>query len=491
MDEVVDPPVAQGDVIIGTGGEMDTPVAVARTAPLTAAQSRTLTVGLLLIATIVAFESLAVSTVMPLVEKDLGDLWLYGWVFSAFFLGSLVGTVVVGGLLDRGSLVVSLLAGLGLFAVGLTLGGLTPSMPVLVGARVLQGLGGGALSPVLYVAIGRSFDEMDRPRMFFLLSVAWVVPGIVGPAIAGLIGQALTWRAVFLGLLPFIALAAVITIPALAHVPGAPAAGGSSASTLRRLRAAVLLALGAALVVAGLTVGLTPASVLLVLAGGLIALPSIRRLSPPATLRLARGLPAAVGLRGVLTFAFFMADAYVPLLLVDWRGATAAEAGVVLTAATLAWALGAWLQARAVVERGVARLVGAGFLVVAIGVGTTLLVLVPAVPWAVSVLTWGLAGLGMGLAYAPLSLAVLSDAPAESVGAASSALQVWDLLGTALGTGLAGAMVAAGARAGLEAWVGLGAAFGVGTAVALFGGATASRLTVRPVAASGPGLPLR
>ena len=55
--------------------------------------------------TLVAFEALAVATVMPVVARELGGLELYGWVFSAFFLGDLVGIVVVGGLIDRGGLV--------------------------------------------------------------------------------------------------------------------------------------------------------------------------------------------------------------------------------------------------------------------------------------------------------------------------------------------------------------------------------------------------
>ena len=62
---------------------------------------RLLTVGLVLLVTLVASEALAVATVMPEVEADLGDLWLYGWVFSAFFLGNLVGLVVAGQACDR------------------------------------------------------------------------------------------------------------------------------------------------------------------------------------------------------------------------------------------------------------------------------------------------------------------------------------------------------------------------------------------------------
>ncbi len=438
---------------------------------------RRLTVGLVLTITLVAFEALAVSTIMPLVERDLGHLELYGWVFSAFFLGSLVGIVVVGGLIDRGSLVGPLGVGLGLFATGLVIGGLAPSMPVLVAGRLLQGFGAGAISPTAYVAIGRSMPESLRPRMFATLSTAWVLPGVVGPALAGLVGQSLSWRAVFLGLLPLIAVAGTMTARALARVPPAsPAEHDAAHATSRRLPRAILVASGAGLLLGGLTSGAPLLLAGLGLAGVALALPAFRGLSPHGTVRLARGLPAAIGLRGVLTFGFFMADAYVPLLLVGTRGASAAEAGLVLTAATLAWTAGAWVQARRVEELGVARFVGLGFVVVAAGMATTMLVLVPAVPWPLAVGTWGLAGFGMGLGYSPLSLAVLREAPAQAVGAATASLQLSDTLGTALGTGVGGAIIAAGERAGLEPWVALGVAFALGSAVAVGGAAASSRI---------------
>ncbi|MDP9482539.1 MAG: MFS transporter [Chloroflexota bacterium] len=106
---------------------------------------RALTVGLVMTITLVAFEALAVSTVMPLVARELGGLELYGWVFSAFFLGTLIGIVVVGGLIDRGSLVRPLAAGLALFTIGLIIGGLASSMPILVAGRFLSDVLGTAL----------------------------------------------------------------------------------------------------------------------------------------------------------------------------------------------------------------------------------------------------------------------------------------------------------------------------------------------------------
>jgi MFS family permease len=434
---------------------------------------RALSLGLVLTITLVAFESLAVSTVMPIVRAELGDLALYGWVFSAFFLGSLIGIVVVGGLIDRGGLVRPFVVGLGLFAIGLVIDGLAPSMPVLVAGRFLQGLGGGAIPPTAYVAIGRSMPESLRPRMFATLSTAWVLPGVIGPAIAGLVGEHLHWRLVFLGLLPLIALSGGLTLSALRAVPGSGAAATTeheaASASARRLPQALLVALGAGLTLGGLTSGVVVPAIVLVALGLVVGLPAIRRLTPPGTLVAARGLPATVLLRGLLTFGFFAADAYVTLALQSWRRLDASVAGLALTGATVAWTSGAWIQARWINRLGARRLVRLGFALVAVGVLGFGLVLPPTLPVAIGIGLWAVAGLGMGLAYSPLSLTVLREARPGEEGSATSALQLSDVLGTALGTGAGGAIIAAADTGGLEEWVGLAGAFAVGAGVLLVG----------------------
>jgi MFS family permease len=96
---------------------------------------RTLTAGLVLAVTFVAFEALAVATVLPLVGRHLGDLRLYGWVFSAFLLASLIGIVIAGTLADRVPLGRTMLARIVLFSLGLVIGGTAPDMLVLVAGR--------------------------------------------------------------------------------------------------------------------------------------------------------------------------------------------------------------------------------------------------------------------------------------------------------------------------------------------------------------------
>ena len=184
-------------------------------------------VGLIATITLVALESLAIGTVLPLVGDELGQLELYGWVYSAFFLGNLLGVVVAGGALDRLPLWKPFAVGLVLFGLGLLIGGLAPSMVILVGARFIQGLGGGAIGPTAYVAIGRTLPERLQPRMFALLSTAWVVPGVIGPSIAAIVGEYTTWRLVFLGLIPFLTVAGWPRGHRAAPHPGGRAAGGA------------------------------------------------------------------------------------------------------------------------------------------------------------------------------------------------------------------------------------------------------------------------
>lgn len=433
---------------------------------------RLLTAGLIAIVTVVAFESLAISTVMPLVEADLGDLWLYGWVFSGFFLGNLVGLVLAGRVADRVPPVVPFAAGLSLFLIGLAIGGAAPGMLVLVIGRVLQGLGGGAMVAIAYVCIGRGYAPTQRPRMFALLSTAWVVPSLVGPAIAGLVGEAVGWRWVFLGLLP---LSAVIGVMALAGVRslGAPNAERVGPTPVRH---AVSVAVGAGLVLAGLS-GRNPfLAVPLVAVGLALAVPAFLALTPTGTASARPGLPAIVATRGVLTFAFFTADAFVPLALTSLKGASPAVAGLALTAAAVVWTVGSWVQVRFVNRVGPRRLVRLGMLVLAAGAGATLLALLPGVPVAVAIVAWGVAGLGIGLAYSPLSVGALAEAHPGREGAATSALQLSDGLGTALGTGIAGVLLATGVAITGRDGPGLVAVFLLAGAVALAGALLARRV---------------
>ena len=504
-----------------------------------APERRRLTAGLVLTVTLVAFESLAISTVLPQVSDDLGGLGLYGWVFSGFFLGSLLGIVVAGQLCDERGTWLPFVLGLSLFAVGLAVGGAAQSMAMLVAGRVAQGVGAGAIPAVAYAAVGRAYPSDTRPRVFAVFSTAWVVPGLVGPVAATTIAEALSWRAVFWALLPLVAIAAAMTLPALSRARPAPdetedddraddpsvasagvatwpsgvAPGGAAlvavtdavatasvgavavgadgaatvpsggAGVVDRRRDALVLVAGVALLLIGLGASSPLLGVALVIVGAAPAVWAFLRLVPAGTTRLAPGMPAAVAVRGILTFAFFGADLYISLAITDGRGKSTWLAGVALTSATMFWTAGSWVQQRIVYRVGPRRLVRWGFLLIAFGIGGMLVVLQSVPAWLV-VPVWGLAGLGMGIAYSPLSVTVLGLATPGQEGTASSSLQLSDVLGVSLGTGLSGVFVALGDGRGWATTSSLTFAFTI-TALVAVGGIVASGRLPRTLPADG------
>jgi hypothetical protein len=308
--------------------------------------------------------------------------------------------------------------------------------------------------------------------MFAVLSTAWVLPGLIGPAISGAVASAFGWRWVFLGLLPLVALAAGMTTRALYEL--GPPPGGREPED-RRLGALVLV-VGAALVLAGGTAHSLIATPVLVVVGGIIGTRAFLRLVPAGTARLATGLPAAIGLRGMTTFAFFGTDAFVSFTVTDARKDSILYGGLALTAATLTWTAGSWIAERRVRAIGPAMFVRVGLLIIAAGIGLMIAVARFDAPIATAVLAWGVGGLGMGLAYSPITLVALAQAAEGGEGEASASLQLSDTLGVALGTGMTGAVVAAGAALGSTRGGALTVAFVVCAAVAIVTAIAAVRL---------------
>lgn len=446
-------------------------VGVVRAGGVFSPERRLLTSGLVLIVTLVAFESMSVATVMPVVESDLGDLALYGWVFSAFFLGTLVGVVIAGTAADRMRPALPFIVGLMIFAVGLVAGGMAPTMIVLVLGRFLQGVGAGAMPATSYVCIGRIYPLEQRPQMFALISSAWMIPSVIGPVIAAWIAETVGWRWVFLGLLPLTAVIGVVAVIGVKSVPAPDEPSGE-----RNVLNAVFVAVGAGLLLIGLGSRSLYVFAPITLIGAVVMVRPFMRLTPVGTLRARAGLPATVAVRGLLNFGFYAADAFVPFAITTVRGMSPLYGGLAMTTASMTWTLASWLQTRWIRTRGATILVVVGLLIIGLGTAGMVTVLIPAIPGWVGLLAWGVAGFGMGLAFSPLAHVAMEVADKGKEGKATTALQLSDTLGAALGIGVAGVLVSTvGALTDSEV-TGLALTFGMATAVLLLGAVLGTRV---------------
>ena len=276
--------------------------------------------------------------------------------------------------------------------------------------------------------------------MLAMLSTAWVVPGLVGPAVSGFVADHLDWRWVFFGLIPPLAVAAALTLPVLRRL-GAPQDRTPTASTLG---AATVLAIGVVALLLGLEQPTRAVGAAAIVAGAAVMLPSLRRLMPDGTLTARPGMPAAVVEMGLVSMAFFGAETVVPLLLTTVRGQTSVAAGLALTGASLSWTTGAWIQARLAGTGSRRTLVAVAAALIAVGIAGEATLVRAATPLAVAWIAWAVTGLGMGIGHATISLAVLEQAPAGGEGTASAAMQLAGVIGIALGAGIAGVAIMVG-----------------------------------------------
>ena len=415
---------------------------------------RAVTVALVLVTALASFEATVVSTAMPTIIGDLGGLPLYAWVFSVYLLTSTVAMPVYGRLADIHGRRRLILVAIGVFLSGAIVCALARSMPQLILARALQGLGAAGLIPVALTVIADLYSLEERARIQGLFSGVWGFASLVGPLLGAFLTVHFGWRSIFsinipLGIIAFF-LVATRMIESRAPLPDPVDIAGAStlAVGIALVLFAVLRAPGSSGTPSGLRIafGLAGATSIAFFA----RLQTRRRhpLVPPELFR--RWETASPYLAGiVLGTTIFGIDTYVPLFVQGARGGTAGAAGAVVTPLVFFWALSAAAAGRLILRFGFRRMAHCGAILILTGLaGLVACALANAgVAWASA--ACAVVGAGLGPSSLAQVLAIQHVVPERNRGVATSLVPFFRTVGGSIGVGALGGVFAAGIAARL------------------------------------------
>ncbi len=412
-----------------------------------APEYRRLSIGIVALVSVFGFEGIAIGAVMPVAAADLNAISNYAVAFTSFTMASLLGMTFAGLWANKIGLARVVVFAVAALALGSMVAGFAPNLAVLTVGRSIQGFAMGIDLVTMYVVIGRMYPEALRAKALGMLAAAWVVPGLIGPGLAGLLVEISSWRMTF-WIVPLLLIGPImLLIPELKKLPFVP----SPVRTDAKIQiTSVLVAIGAlAVFQAGAShVGRwNTALVVAIFIGSLgVTAWSTKALMPRGFLRMAPGIPAIVGMRGVVAGAFFAAEIYVPLALQEIRGTSVALSGGVLTAATITWFAGSWLQGSHKLKYSRQQVLFAGVLLTCLGIALTpVAVFVPSsimVAALVASVVWGIAAFGMGMCFPTLGVLMLDQSPDEEHARHSASLQMSDSFGVIIATALAGSVLA-------------------------------------------------
>ena len=394
-----------------------------------------------------AMESTVVATAMPTVIASLGGIEIYSWTFSAFLLASTVAMPLWGRLADQLGRRRVYLTGLSLFLLGSALSGLSQSMIQLIAFRAIQGLGAGSLITIGMTIIADLWGLERRAKMQGYFSSVYGVASLAGPLVGGFLTDVVSWRWVFYVNLPFglLAMAAIgvglrdehaaSDRPSFDYLGTAVFAGAVSALLVGLVEAGrgaswmrgsvvALVAFSAALLIVFLWIERRAAEPVVPLS--LFAIPMVRAAA-------ATGLLSGMAMFGAIT--------YVPLFLQAVTGSSATQAGFVLMPFVIGWVACSILGARLVLRVGYRSVVLAGML-------SLTLAFILLAGWnesltrAAAMRDMTLAGVGMGLVFVPMLIAVQSAVPRSVLGSATSVTGFFRFIGGAVGVAVMGSVMA-------------------------------------------------
>jgi len=403
------------------------------------------TIALMLGMFLGALDGTIVSTALPSIVGKLGGISLYSWVFSAYLLTSTTTIPIYGKLADLYGRKLIFLFGTALFLLGSILSGSSQSMEQLILFRALQGLGAGAVMPIVLTIIGDIFELEERARVQGLFSGVWGLSSVLGPALGGLIVDHYSWRWVFYinipfgivsGLLLFLFLKENVerTKHSLDYFGTFTLTAGIVALLFALLEGGTAWAWGSApsILLFALFVVLT----------GLFLYQEYRTSEPILPLTLFKNRIIAISSIGglVLGILMFGMTSYVPLFVQGVKGGTATSAGISLMPLLFAWPVAATVCGRLVISLGyrVTASLGMG-LATAGALMVTLFNPGTSLPFIVIAML--LTGAGLGFVSTSTLLAVQNAVAWRQRGVATASTQFFRSIGGTVGVAAMGTIL--------------------------------------------------
>lgn len=403
-------------------------------------------VGLGLGLLLAALDQFIFATALPTVVGELGGVSSLLWVNATYILTATVVMPAYGVLGDRLGRRTVFVVALVIFLVGSVVGGLAPSMPVLILARAIQGVGGGGLLILIQAIVADVVEARERAPFLTAIDAVFAVAAVLGPVLGGWLADTVGWRWAFWINLPIGLVAIGAALVLVPTSPRRPAPARFDLAGMLLLAAAVtLLALvtgwgGTRLAwTSPLLLGLVIAAVVVV---GVFIRVEARATDPvlPLALLASRNVALPVGAGLLLAVAMFGTVNYLPSYLQLVAGLSPTRAGLMMLSLVGGLGLAATFAAQLVRRTGRYKalpVVGAGLVAAALlglaslGPGRSLV--------EVGCYLFAL-GVGIGCAWEVLVVVVQSAVPASQVGVATAANGFFRELGVLLGTALVGAL---------------------------------------------------
>ncbi|MEV6911830.1 MDR family MFS transporter [Amycolatopsis sp. NPDC051071] len=388
-------------------------------------------VGLFAAVFLAMLDAQVVATALPRMVGELGGATSFAWVTTAYLLAGSVSAPVYGKLGDLFGRKRVVLAAIALFLLGSLACALAPTMPLLIAARVLQGVGSGGLFVAVAAIIGELFPGREGARYFAWFSICFAGSSLAGPVVGGVLTDLAGWRSIFLVNLP-------IGLVALGVV--------ARFLRLERRRTTAPFDVAGIITLSGAIVGLTMATPLSASLGAVLLVAFFfierRAAEPVIPLRLfrVRMFSLSVLTSAAAGFIFLGSVNYLALFLQTAGGAGPSQAGLLLLPMTLAVAASSMVAGRIIAKTGSYRWAPILSMTLGLAAALAMSTMDERTPLPLVVTYLVLFGAAAGLNMQVLSMAAQQNVPRTDLGAVSATVGFLRSLGTTAGLTVFGAV---------------------------------------------------